>query len=86
MKPFFERNTDFYEIPEKYDAPEKGDRLICLPTQHWSQRITQGRNRSLWASWLLITPEVTLYFGGDTGYFKGFAEFGRRERHLQNSH
>jgi N-acyl-phosphatidylethanolamine-hydrolysing phospholipase D len=56
----------------------RGFRLICLPAQHWSQRITQGRNRTLWASWLLITPKVTLYFGGDSGYFKGFAEFGRR--------
>jgi L-ascorbate metabolism protein UlaG (beta-lactamase superfamily) len=55
-----------------------GVRLVCLPVQHWSQRITQGRNKTLWASWLLITPNVTLYFGGDTGYFKGFEEFGRR--------
>ena len=55
-----------------------GVRLVCLPVQHWSQRITQGRNKTLWASWLLITPDVTLYFGGDTGYFKGFEEFGRR--------
>jgi N-acyl-phosphatidylethanolamine-hydrolysing phospholipase D len=55
-----------------------GVRLVCLPVQHWSQRITQGRNKTLWASWLLITPKVTLYFGGDTGYFKGFEEFGRR--------
>jgi L-ascorbate metabolism protein UlaG (beta-lactamase superfamily) len=55
-----------------------GFRLICLPVQHWSQRITQGRNKTLWASWLLITPDVTLYFGGDSGYFKGFEEFGRR--------
>jgi N-acyl-phosphatidylethanolamine-hydrolysing phospholipase D len=55
-----------------------GVRLVCLPVQHWSQRITQGRNTTLWASWLLITPNVTLYFGGDTGYFKGFEEFGRK--------
>ncbi len=55
-----------------------GVRLICLPVQHWSQRITQGRNTTLWASWLLITPKVTVYFGGDSGYFKGFEEFGRR--------
>lgn len=55
-----------------------GSKLICLPAQHWSMRINQGRNRSLWASWLLVTPKITLYFGGDSGYFKGFREFGRK--------
>ncbi len=55
-----------------------GSKLICLPAQHWSMRISQGRNRSLWASWLLITPKRTLYFGGDSGYFKGFREFGKK--------
>ncbi len=62
---------------EEYSL-DNGIKLICLPAQHWSLRITQGRNRSLWASWLLITPDVTLYFGGDSGYFKGFGEIGRR--------
>ncbi|MBA3010338.1 MAG: MBL fold metallo-hydrolase [Proteobacteria bacterium] len=56
----------------------KGTRLICLPAQHWSLRIGQGRNRSLWASYLLITPETTFYFGGDSGYFKGFREIGQK--------
>lgn len=56
----------------------KGVRLVCLPAQHWSMRIGQGRNRSLWASWLLVTPGATLYFGGDSGYFKGFREIGQR--------
>ncbi len=57
---------------------KKGSKLICLPAQHWSLRISQGRNQSLWASYLLITPSVTLYFGGDSGYFKGFREIGRK--------
>ena len=56
----------------------RGIRLVCLPAQHWSMRIGQGRNRSLWAAWLLITPGATLYFGGDSGYFKGFRETGRK--------
>jgi L-ascorbate metabolism protein UlaG (beta-lactamase superfamily) len=56
----------------------KGSRLICLPAQHWSMRLNQGRNRSLWASWMLVTPQVTIYFGGDSGYFKGFREIGRK--------
>lgn len=55
-----------------------GVRLVCLPAQHWSMRIAQGRNKSLWAAWLLITPEKTLFFGGDSGYFKGFEEIGRQ--------
>ncbi len=55
-----------------------GSRLVCLPAQHWSMRLGQGRNKSLWASYLLITPGATLYFGGDSGYFKGFREFGKK--------
>ena len=59
-------------------AVSDGATLTCLPAQHWSLRINQGRNRSLWASWLLITPLVNIYFGGDSGYFKGFREIGRK--------
>ncbi|WDP91548.1 MAG: MBL fold metallo-hydrolase [Desulfobacter sp.] len=56
----------------------KGNRLVFLPTQHWSMRLGLGRNKSLWGAWLLITPEATLYFGGDSGYFKGFKEVGKK--------
>ena len=52
--------------------------LVCLPAQHWSMRMGQGPNKSLWASWMLITPAATLYLGGDSGYFKGFREFGKK--------
>jgi L-ascorbate metabolism protein UlaG (beta-lactamase superfamily) len=55
-----------------------GVRLVCLPAQHWSRRIGQARNSTLWASFLLITPARTLYFGGDSGYFTGYREIGRR--------
>lgn len=55
-----------------------GTILVCLPAQHWSNRLDMGRNASLWAAWLLITPTRTIYFGGDSGYFHGFAEIGER--------
>jgi L-ascorbate metabolism protein UlaG (beta-lactamase superfamily) len=35
-------------------------------------------NTTLWASYLLVTPEMTVYIGGDSGYFIGYREFGRR--------
>lgn len=55
----------------------KGVKLICLPAQHWSRRIFQGVNSTLWASFLLITPNATIYYGGDSGYFIGYKEIGK---------
>jgi N-acyl-phosphatidylethanolamine-hydrolysing phospholipase D len=52
--------------------------LTCLPAQHWSNRLEVGRNATLWCSWLLTGGGRSYYFAGDTGYFHGFAEFGRR--------
>ena len=55
-----------------------GTMLVCLPAQHWSRRISQGTNETLWASYLLITPNATIYIGGDSGYFIGYREFGKK--------
>jgi N-acyl-phosphatidylethanolamine-hydrolysing phospholipase D len=55
-----------------------GKKLICLPAQHWSRRFCQGYNETLWASFLLMTPETSVYYGADSGYFIGYKEFGRR--------
>ena len=52
--------------------------LTCLPAQHWSNRFGQGRNATLWCSWLLDNGERRYYFAGDSGSFHGFAEIGRR--------
>ena len=48
-----------------------------LPAQHWSRRIGQASGETLWGSWL-IRGSKTVYFSGDTGYFRGFEEFGNR--------
>jgi L-ascorbate metabolism protein UlaG (beta-lactamase superfamily) len=55
-----------------------GYRLVCLPAQHWSLRLTQRYNHSLWCMYLLITPQAKILFGGDSGYFIGFREIRRR--------
>jgi len=53
-------------------------RLVSLPAQHWSRRIGQDVNTTLWAGYLLVAPEASIYYGGDSGYFVGFREIGRR--------
>ncbi len=62
---------------ETVDAGD-GTTLVCLPMQHWSRRIGQGVNETLWASFLLVTPTLKIYFGGGAGYFIGHEEIGRR--------
>jgi L-ascorbate metabolism protein UlaG (beta-lactamase superfamily) len=52
-------------------------KLVCLPAQHWSRRISQGTNTTLWASFMLVTPTATIYYGADSGYFIGYKEIGR---------
>lgn len=57
-----------------------GQQLTCLPAQHWSRRIFQSYNSTLWASYMIVAPSTTVYFGGDSGYFKGYSEIGRKYR------
>jgi N-acyl-phosphatidylethanolamine-hydrolysing phospholipase D len=52
--------------------------LTCLPAQHWSNRFRMARNATLWCSWLLDSGDRRYYFAGDSGYYHGFEEIGRR--------
>ncbi len=52
--------------------------ITCLPSQHWSLRLGMGQNESLWCAWLLDSGDYTYFHAGDTGYFAGFAEYGKR--------
>jgi len=49
-----------------------------LPVQHWTKRTPFNTNRSLWGSWLIESANRKIYFAGDSGYFPGFAEYGRK--------
>ena len=53
-------------------------KLVATPAQHFSGRSLSDRNSTLWASWVLVTPETRLFFSGDSGYFDGFKTIGDR--------
>jgi N-acyl-phosphatidylethanolamine-hydrolysing phospholipase D len=53
-------------------------RVTLVPARHWSMRAPWDRNDMLWGGFVLEGPEGTLYHSGDTAYFDGFAEIGRR--------
>jgi L-ascorbate metabolism protein UlaG (beta-lactamase superfamily) len=51
-------------------------KIIATPMQHWGKRSPFSRNQHLWASWIVMSKEFRLYFGGDTGYSPHFQEAG----------
>jgi L-ascorbate metabolism protein UlaG (beta-lactamase superfamily) len=48
-----------------------------LPARHFSGRGFE-RNKTLWCSFLLQTPSMKIYMGGDSGYDTHFAEIGKQ--------
>jgi N-acyl-phosphatidylethanolamine-hydrolysing phospholipase D len=60
-------------------ASLSGLELRCLPAQHWSSRSAFDRFQRLWSSWGVRAEDGTsVYFGGDSGWFPGYAEIGER--------
>jgi L-ascorbate metabolism protein UlaG (beta-lactamase superfamily) len=64
-----------------------GVQFTATPAQHFSGRGLFDGNKTLWASWVIVDAarrdvvddsELRVFFSGDTGYFDGFKEIGRR--------
>jgi L-ascorbate metabolism protein UlaG (beta-lactamase superfamily) len=51
-------------------------KLTATPAQHFSGRTLWDGNKTLWASWVIESSGLRVFFSGDTGYFKGFKEIG----------
>jgi N-acyl-phosphatidylethanolamine-hydrolysing phospholipase D len=62
----------------------KGVEIHFVPVQHWSARTPFDNNATLWGGWVIKEKTVgenlgkSLFFAGDTGFSKDFADIGRR--------
>ncbi len=56
---------------------DEGFTTYCLPARHFSGR-GLSPNQSLWASFLLQTPTMKIYLGGDGGYDTHFSRIGEQ--------
>lgn len=62
-----------------WQSTRVGDlRFTATPAQHFSGRSPFQGNPTLWASWVIESPDLRVFFSGDTGYFPGFREIGER--------
>lgn len=67
-----------------WQATERGKvRISFVPAQHWSRRTLMDTNQSHWGGFVLehkasrnTKPLETIYFAGDSGYFRGFKRIG----------
>jgi L-ascorbate metabolism protein UlaG (beta-lactamase superfamily) len=74
------RQFDWWE-----GATIDGVQFTATPAQHFSGRGMFDGNKTLWASWVIVDDALPgqgdalrVFFSGDTGYFDGFKEIGRR--------
>ncbi|HEY2979275.1 MAG TPA: MBL fold metallo-hydrolase [Burkholderiaceae bacterium] len=60
-----------------------GVEIVLTPVQHWSGRGLTDRMDTLWGGYALFARDLHLFFAGDTGYSKDFADIRERfaERH-----
>ncbi|HSV59014.1 MAG TPA: MBL fold metallo-hydrolase [Variovorax sp.] len=70
------------ESIEEFDWWQEGKwgdiALTAAPAQHFSGRTLWDRNRTLWASWSLKSGDGHIFYSGDSGYFSGYKEIGKR--------
>lgn len=71
----FERTVEL-DWWETYEV--KGVMFSFVPAQHWAKRTLTDTNRSHWGGWIIGGRSETIYFAGDSGYFKGFSEIGEK--------
>jgi L-ascorbate metabolism protein UlaG (beta-lactamase superfamily) len=48
--------------------------IHCVPAQHFSSRGIHDRNRTLWCGYVIECQERLIYFAGDTGFGRHFAQ------------
>lgn len=80
LKPWFERLgiTRVVQLDWWDRYVLDGMEVIAVPVHHWSKRLLESRNKTLWAGWVVRTPDFRFFFAGDSGYDPLFKEIGRR--------
>lgn len=62
-----------------WESTQIGDiEFISTPAQHMSGRGIFDADETLWSSWVIRTPQYSIFFSGDTGYFDGFKKIGEK--------
>ncbi|RAP75599.1 MBL fold metallo-hydrolase [Paenibacillus montanisoli] len=71
--------SSIIELDWWHSATIGGVTFTFVPAQHWTRRTLTDTNKSHWGGFVVQSAQgPTFYFAGDSGYFDGFKEIGRR--------
>jgi N-acyl-phosphatidylethanolamine-hydrolysing phospholipase D len=84
MKPWFEEQgitrvvaLDWWQSHKLVTAQGQAE-IVLTPVQHWSGRGLTDRLAALWGGFAVFASDFHLFFAGDTGYSKDFADIRAR--------
>ncbi|MCP3978142.1 MAG: MBL fold metallo-hydrolase [bacterium] len=75
------RRTGFEDVTELgwwQTAETDALRITLVPARHWSRRFLFDTNRTLWGGFVIQSATRSVYHAGDSAWFDGFREIGRR--------
>ncbi|MDX5438465.1 MAG: MBL fold metallo-hydrolase, partial [Pontibacter sp.] len=59
---------------QRYDLVPDAVQVYFLPASHWHRRGMLDINKVLWGSFVLKTPDLNIYFAGDTSFAPHFEQ------------
>ncbi len=59
-------------------AATDATQVFLTPAQHWSARGLGDRLKTLWGGFAVLSPKLQLFYSGDTGYSRDFADIQAR--------
>ena len=68
---------------QRVQAPAGEVEVTLVPAQHWSARGLTDRLTTLWGGFAVFAPDCHLFYAGDTGYSRDFADMRQHFAHRQ---
>jgi len=70
--------AQIHELDWRESIALNGLTITATPSRHYSGRNPRYANETLWASWAIAGPRHRVFFSGDSGYSKHFADIGAK--------
>lgn len=72
------QGLDWWQHSTLGGANSDGVKVSLVPAQHWSSRTLIDRQESLWGGFVVQHQGYAMYYSGDTGYSKDFADIAAK--------